>query len=101
MAVETVEGVWNDLLHYHYDVLGDVLYLRLITRRTDEVYGVEDDDGQHILRSLKDDTVVGMTIVGYWRQFGTDDAPLATSDWQQAIERHVRAVGEHLQLAPA
>ncbi len=99
MAVETVEGVWHGALFYHYDVRNDVLYLRLNSRRDDVVYGEEDANGDHVLRALTDDQVVGMTVVGYWRQYGTAGLPLAQPDWQDTVERSVAGLGERLMAA--
>jgi len=73
MALTTLEGVHQQVLRYHYDLSGDVLYLRLLGTLDEEVYGEEDPNGFHIMRSYDSDRVVGMTIVGYWRRFG--DAP--------------------------
>lgn len=101
MAIETVEGVWEDVLHYHYDVPRDVLYLRLNSRRDDAVYGEEDENGFHVLRSLRDDEVVGMTVVGFWRQFGQGAELLTQPDWQQVIEQNVATMGESLHLIAA
>lgn len=98
MAVEIVEGVHGGVLYYHYDVPGDVLYLRLAARRDDEVYGEEDEQGFHVLRSLVDDKVVGLTVIGFWREFGQGQ-PLAQADWQQTMEARVADLGERLPSA--
>ncbi|MBI2302209.1 MAG: hypothetical protein HYU66_25180 [Armatimonadetes bacterium] len=66
----TLEGVHQNVLRYHYDLSGDVLYLRLLGTLDEEVHGEEDDNGFHILRSYDTERVVGVTIVGYWRRFG-------------------------------
>ncbi|MBI5832882.1 MAG: hypothetical protein HZB16_11330 [Armatimonadetes bacterium] len=86
-------------LFYHYDVRNDVLYLRLLAHRDDEVYGEEDASGSHVMRLLDDDQVVGLTVVGYWRQYGTGGDPLSQPDWQQAVERSVAGLGAPLLAA--
>ena len=99
MAVETIEGVAGDALFYHYDVRNDVLYLRLVSHRDDEVYGDEDATGTHVMRLIETDQVVGLTVVGYWRLHGSGDEPLARPDWQQAVERAVAGLGAPLLAA--
>ena len=100
MAVDTIEGVWQDSLRYHYDVTGDVLYLRLISRLEDEVYAEEDENGVFVLRSLGDDSIVGMKIVGYWRQYGAEGSTLGElADWQQRLDDSVATVGRKLLAA--
>lgn len=99
MAVETIEGVWQDVLHYHYDVPRDVLYLRLNSRRDEEVYGEEDDHGFYVMHSLADDTIVGMTIVDFWQQHGEAPSPALQSDLVQRLEQSVADLSKVLMAA--
>lgn len=100
MAVDTIEGVLQDVLHYHYDVEADVLYLRLCAAVGQEVYGEEDEHGFHVMRLLTDDRAVGMTVVGFWRQFGDQTQPLTqVPDWERRLERTVDTVGRGLLAA--
>src|SRR5438132_752638 len=64
-TAESLEGSLGSLW-FHYDLRNDVLYVRVLSRRDDEVSGEENDGGLIILRSLADDSVVGMTAVNWW-----------------------------------
>jgi hypothetical protein len=72
--IEAIEGSTNDArfggLWFHYDVRNDVLYIRLLERRDDEVHGEETDDGFVMLRTIDNDDVAGMTVVNWWKRFG-------------------------------
>jgi hypothetical protein len=75
MAIaEAIEGtagaVW-----FHYDLTGDVLYLRLLSERETAAYGEEDDQGFVVLRSQDSEQVVGMTVVNWWKRFGQGGLP--------------------------
>lgn len=72
---ETLEGVIDDRLWFHYDVLGDVLYLRLVTQRATPALGEETDDELILLRAEADDRPVGLTVVGWWRRFAEGSLP--------------------------
>ena len=68
-TAETIEGTAG-LFWFHYDLKGDVLYLRLVSAREVEAYGEEDDAGCVVLRAIGDDRPVGMTVVNWWKRFG-------------------------------
>jgi len=71
---EAIEGTAG-LFWFHYDLTGDVLYLRLMAARDAEAYGEEDDAGCVVLRAASDDRPVGLTIVNWWKRFnGTQGA---------------------------
>ena len=69
--VHTVEGVLHRVVHYHFDVRNDVLYLSLADMLDRDTYGEETDDGLVILRTIDDDRLAGLTVVSYWRRFGS------------------------------
>src|SRR5437016_3649732 len=54
---------------FHYDLAGDVLYLRLTREGDTQASGEETDDGFILLRALSDNRVVGMTVVNWWKRF--------------------------------
>lgn len=75
MAItQSIEGAAGPFW-FHYDLTGDVLYLRLTAQRDSEAHGEETDDGFILLRSLTDDRVVGMTVVNWWKRFGQGTLP--------------------------
>ena len=70
VKVDTIEGTVDDVLWYHYDLAGDVLYLRLSAHRDAPTYAEESDDGFLLLRREDADDVVGITVVNWWKRFG-------------------------------
>ena len=44
VTTDTIEGVINGTISYHYDVFADVLYLRLIADMNTPSIGDENDD---------------------------------------------------------
>lgn len=80
--MDTIEGTSDKGIWYHYDLDNDVLYLRLASQRDVEAYGEETPDGFILLRRA-DNSIVGMTVVDYWRRFGVGalgDVALKTLD---------------------
>lgn len=73
-VIESIEGSAGSFW-YHYDLTGDVLYLRSAAHRETATHGEETDDGFILLRSMDDDRVVGMTVVNWWKRFGTGTLP--------------------------
>lgn len=85
IVTDTVEGVINGTLSYHYDIVNDVLYLRLLSERDTPTVAEETADGFLLLRRESDDSPVGLTIVSWWKRFGQGDPP----DSIKELERHV------------
>lgn len=75
MAVtQSIEGSAGPFW-FHYDLTGDVLYMRLTSERDTESHGEETDDGLIVLRALNDNRVVGITVVNWWKRFGQGILP--------------------------
>jgi hypothetical protein len=92
VALDTIEGIINDVLWFHYAVSDDVLYLRLNDARDIEALGEETDDGLTLLRDSATDRPVGLTIVNWWKRFGHGDLP----DSLTTIERHIEPWGDRI-----
>ncbi len=77
MAVktDTIEGVINERVWFHYDLVSDVLYLRQADARNDAAVGEETPDGLLLLRRESDDRPIGLTIVNWWARFGSGALP--------------------------
>lgn len=73
-TTESLEGSAG-LLWFHYDLRNDVLYLRVSSKRDVESHGEETPDGVVLMRSIADDSVVGMTVVNWWKRFGQGVLP--------------------------
>ncbi len=86
VKVDTIEGTVDDLLWCHYDIINDVLYLRLIEHRQTPACSEETDDGLLMVRSQDNDQVIGMTVVNWWRRFGTGPVPDSIQELEQAID---------------
>lgn len=85
-VIETIEGTLG-VVRFHYDVCGDVLYLRLSSAAASEPVGEETDDGLIILRDQTTDQPVGLTIVNWWERFGKGGLPDSMGELNQHIEK--------------
>jgi hypothetical protein len=74
-ALDTIEGVLDDFLHFHYDVSRDVLYLRLANAIGRDSYSEETDEGLTLVRDMETDKPIGMTIISYWKRYGHKALP--------------------------
>ena len=86
VKVDTIEGTVGDVLWCHYDLANDVLYLRLAAHRDAKTYAEETADGFLQLRREDDDTVVGITVVNWWKRYGRGAFPDSIRELEQAIE---------------
>ena len=85
-SIDTLEGIINDTLSYHYDVGNDVLYLRLIADMETPTLGEENDEGFIELREETTSRLVGITVVNWWKRFGGGDLPDSIREIQKRIE---------------
>jgi hypothetical protein len=86
VALDTIEGIINNSLWFHYAVIDDVLYLRLNGARDIEAIGEETDDSLTLLRDEVTDRPVGLTIVNWWKRFGQGALPDSLKEIEQYIE---------------
>jgi hypothetical protein len=84
-TTDTLEGMINQTLCYHYDVAGDVLYLRLVANMDSPAVGEENEQGLIELRDERTARLVGITVVNWWKRFGRGDL----RDSIQAIRQHI------------
>ncbi|MGN6625911.1 MAG: hypothetical protein ACTHLN_04770 [Tepidisphaeraceae bacterium] len=75
VTIDTLEGLIDGVLTYHYDVGNDVLYLRLRSAMGQDTYGEETDEGDILLRHPTTDEPVGLTILNWWKRFGEGALP--------------------------
>ena len=90
VAIDTLEGIINGKLWFHYAVSDDVLYLRLNSARDVEALGEETDDGFILLRDPATDAPVGLTVVNWWKRFGDGELPDSLHAIEQRIEPWAR-----------
>jgi hypothetical protein len=86
VRTEAVEGIIDKRCWFHVDFGSDVLYLRLVDHLETPALGEEQEDGSILLRSEEDDEVIGLTIVGWWKQVGQDDPPDSIREIVRYIE---------------
>ena len=92
VVTETLEGTIDGTLWYHYDIVNDVLYLRLASHRETATVSEETPDGFLLLRREDNDEVVGLTVVNWWKRFGQGALPDSIKELQRHIEPWARKV---------
>jgi hypothetical protein len=86
VITDTIEGIVDGMLWFHYDLTGDVLYIKIASRREAHVIGEETPDGFILLRDAQTDESVGMTVVNWWKRFGVGALPDSIAEIQRQIE---------------
>ena len=84
-AIEGTVGAAGRRFWFHYDIGGDVLYLRLESERQTQTFADETTEGL-ILRAQDDDRAVGITIVNWWKRFGSGALPDSIQQIGRSIE---------------
>ncbi len=90
VKVDTIEGTVDGVLWCHYDISGDVLYLRRVEDRQAPAYSEETEDGLLLVRRQDNDQVVGITVVSWWKRFGGGQLPDSIHELERAIEPWAR-----------
>ena len=83
---DTIEGIINDTVHFHYDVFADVLYLRLLAEEGAETYADVTDESDFLLRDQTTDRPVGLTVLNWWKRFGRGALPDSRVELHAQIE---------------
>ena len=86
VVTDTLEGTIDNVLWFHYDMTGDVLYLRLVGERDTATVAEETPDGFLVLRREDDNRAVGLTVVNWWKRFGKGALPDSIREFQKMIE---------------
>jgi len=90
VIADTLEGLIDSRIFFHYDMGNDVLYLRLADSRDRESFGDETPDGV-ILRDGETDEPVGWTALDWWKRTGLGALPDSMSELSSHIEAWARA----------
>jgi hypothetical protein len=90
VKVDAIEGTVDGMLWCHYDVANDVLYLRLNDHRGTPTIAEETAEGLLTLRPEDGGPIVGMTVVNWWKRFGTGRLPDSIRELEAAIEPWAR-----------
>jgi uncharacterized protein YuzE len=86
VQADGLEGIVNGLYRFHYDMFADVLYVRLLSAEKTATIGDLNGDGDIVLRDEKTDQVVGITVVSWWKRFGSGSLPDSIVEIQRRIE---------------
>ena len=92
VITDTIEGVVDGSMWFHYDLANDVLYMRLASRREASAVGEETPDGVVLLRDAKAGEPVGLTVVNWWKRFGQGQLPDSITELQKLIEPWAKRV---------
>ena len=86
VTTDTIEGIIDGTISYHYDVFADVLYLRFLADMETPAIGEENDDGDIELHDEKTGRLIGVTIVSWWKRSGRGALPDSIREIQNHIE---------------
>ncbi len=86
IMTETLEGRIEKRVWYHHDVANDVLYLRLLDATGHATVAEETDDGMLLLRREDDATIVGLTVLDWWKRYGRGSRTDSISELESRIE---------------
>ena len=88
VTTDTLEGIINGTISYHYDVTSDVLYLRLLTDMTTPSLGEKKTTrGSLSFARNKPIELIGLTIVSWWKRISAKcTLPDSISQIQRLIE---------------
>ncbi len=86
VVAETLEGLIDQLVWFHYDIPGDVLYLSLEQYRKSPSFGEDTPDDLILFRHAETDEPIGLTIVSWWKRFGQGPLPDSLDEIARAIE---------------
>ncbi|MCY3020121.1 MAG: hypothetical protein NTW87_13975 [Planctomycetota bacterium] len=89
---DALEGIIDHSWWFHYDMTRDVLYLRLTQHLNTETSAEETPDGFLLLRTTHDDAPVGITVVNWWKRFGSGKRPDSIAELEKQIEPWARKV---------
>lgn len=74
VVTDTLEGLIDGRLFFHYDMGNDVLYLRRADHRERECFGEETQRGI-MFKDAETDEVVGWTALDWWKECGEGPLP--------------------------
>ena len=87
VQTDTLEGIIDNVLHFHYDFFADVLYLRLLSAEDTATYADLTDSGDLLLSRRKPPTARWvLTVVSWWKRFGQGALPDSIAEIQKHIE---------------
>lgn len=70
VVAEFLEGAVDDAVSFHYDMVRDVLYLRLLDHKESPAIGEDTSDDLTLFRHEETDEVIGLDVISWWKRFG-------------------------------
>ena len=102
VITDTVGGVIDRWLCFHYDMRDDVLYLRSAAHPETPSFGEETADGLILLRDADTDEPLGLTVVSWLKRSGRADMPDSLDALGRLIESDAKQLSARVGLeAPA
>jgi hypothetical protein len=95
VAVDTVEGFIDDSLWFHYDVGNDVLYVVVASERQTPTVVEETPEGLIVERRQGAEDIVGITVISWWKRFGSGPLP----DSLKALQTSIAETAKQMPLA--
>jgi len=92
VATDTIEGTIDNTLWFHYDLTADILYLRRTDSRDAATYADEQPDGTLLLKRQDNDAIAGLTVIDWWKTYGSGTLP----DSLKGIERSIEPIIQKL-----
>jgi hypothetical protein len=92
VVTDTIEGVVDGALWFHYDIGNDVLYVRAASLRDVPCVGEETGDRLILLVDAQSGRKAGLTVVNWWKRFGQGQVPDSIQEIQRFIEPWARRV---------
>ena len=86
VTTDAIEGVVDKVFRFHYDLFGDILYIRLLSGEGVQTIGELTDEGDILLREEGTNRAVGLTVVSWWKRFGQGTLPDSISEISRRIE---------------
>jgi len=98
VITDTVAGVIDRWLCFHYDLRDDVLYLRSAAHPETSSFGEETADGLILLRNADTDEPLGLTEVSWLKRSGRPGVPDSIGDLSRAIEADAKQLASRAGL---
>jgi hypothetical protein len=92
VKTDAIDGIVDDVYRFHYDIHADVLYIRLPFAEGIATLGELTDAGDFLLRDSKTNKPVALTVVSWWKRYGTGALPDSINEIQNHIEPLAKSV---------
>ncbi|MBK8395047.1 MAG: hypothetical protein IPL26_07340 [Leptospiraceae bacterium] len=88
VITDTIEGIINNLIWFHYDLLNDVLYIRKKDFLKKDTFSEQRNDGILVITASDSETPVGYTVVNWWKKSEKKEIPDSLKEITSLIESY-------------